>query len=148
MDSLTLTKCTTQYIKILEHILREFQIKKKCYSNGALDSPTCAELGLSQTTTVGGCCILEGTSQKKVHCTDLWVLPTVEGLNLLKESEISAPQSNLYWINFNSLYFYYNFCITHQQFVFGWHMMGFDECLGLFDHLLISIKTLIKKGFS
>jgi hypothetical protein len=34
-------------------ILREFQAKKECYSSGVLGSPTCAELGLSQTITVG-----------------------------------------------------------------------------------------------
>jgi hypothetical protein len=27
-------------------------------------------------------------------------------------------------------------------------MMGFYECLDLFDHLLNLVKTLIKKGFS
>ncbi len=35
------------------HIERISSEKKKCYSSGALDSPTCAELGLSQTITVG-----------------------------------------------------------------------------------------------
>ena len=34
-------------------MLREFRAKKKCNSSGALGSPTCAELGLSQTTIVG-----------------------------------------------------------------------------------------------
>jgi hypothetical protein len=46
-------KQKTQYTKILEHIFREFQAKKECYSSRALGSPTCAELGLSQPTTVG-----------------------------------------------------------------------------------------------
>ena len=44
---------TTQFTKILEHILREFKAKKKCYSSEVLGSPTCAELNLNQTTTVG-----------------------------------------------------------------------------------------------
>ncbi len=53
MMALKISCVSSITLKILEHILREFQIKKKCYSNGALGSPTCAELGLSQTTTVG-----------------------------------------------------------------------------------------------
>ena len=48
-----------------------------------------------------GCCILEEISQKeKVCCIGFWALPTIEGLNLLKENEISVPQSDIIWLKF------------------------------------------------
>ena len=58
---------------------------------------------LSHTTLLLGCCILEGTSQE-IYCW-IGVDYAAVGVNLLKESEIAAPQPKDDLFIFCSFYF-------------------------------------------
>lgn len=60
-------------------------------------------------TMLSGCCILEGTSQE-IYCW-IGVDYAAVGLNLLKESEVSAPQPEYIFIHFLFiLFFNCNYC--------------------------------------
>ena len=71
--------------------MRDFDPKKGVYFGAVLSSTTYAALVQATQQTVG--LLYPGGDKSKVNfcCIGFLALPTAEGLNLLKESEISVP---------------------------------------------------------